>query len=188
MQEPQKSPSVASIVRFGDRLKPGHQVRCVDCGYLSHLDLTRLWGKLQQPEAGEDEPSEEPEGREIFVTDREKIRFRRYKNVAGLSCFRHVPLYEAESEEPLRRDEVDKRIYDAAVAPRNCELYQAYVPGLPPRDHLLMQHNPQAVARRPYREPEYWLMVVSLCGASFFFGLISRPIWEGLIGAVFGLR
>lgn len=88
---------------------------------------------------------------ELYPNDRDRLRFRQYRGVAQLACLRHQKFYDANDEEPLRQDELDRRISTGALAGRQCPFYFAYRPGYSPRDHLLLQEH-----RERLREERAW--------------------------------
>jgi hypothetical protein len=180
MQVAQRARPLPTVSRLTDRLKPtaGH-VRCVDCGFFNQMELTSVWDQFQQTGTTPG-PDEGPGGKELFLTDREKIRFRRFRNVGSLNCYRHLPFYDASADDPLRRDELDKRIYDGALASRICDWYESYAPGLPPADHMLIQLQPPPQPVAEASVTTRWGLTALACTVTFFLGLVLRPGIEAL--------
>ncbi len=168
MQAPHTPPGL----RLVGRLRPTGQVRCVDCGYLTHVEVSAIWDRFQQTGAP---GSAEESARELYPMDRDRLRFRRYRGVAALGCFRHMPLAETDDEEPLRRDELERRIYDGILLPRYCDVFQGYQPGLTPQEHLALQVLPAPVVPARAHQGPTWLQA----------GVIS--VITLLAGLVFGL-
>lgn len=156
-------------LRLVGKLRPTGQVRCVDCGYLTQVEVAAAWDRFQQTGAP---GSAEEAAREIYPMDRDRLRFRRFKGVASLGCFRHIPLRDDEDDEPLRRDELERRVYDAIILPRYCDFYQAYQPGLDPQEHLAIQVQPAPVVPARAHQGPSWVQAVVLSLVSLAAGLV----------------
>jgi hypothetical protein len=174
-------PAGSTASKLTDKLKPTTGVRCVDCGFLNLVDLNSLWGRLQTP--GSAQSADEDSGaREIFPADRDRIRFRRLRGAAGLNCYRHIPLCETETDEPLRRDELDKRTYDGVLGLRQCAYFQPYQPGLSPADHLLLHVQPAARPDAVRIPRDYWALTGAVGVAALIAGLVLRPLLDLALG------
>ncbi len=110
--------------------------------------MQRIWGSVRQGIVADE--VETPI--EFYPNDRERLRFRQYRAVAQLACLRHQQFYDIEQdEEPLRQDELDRRVSTGALAGRQCPFFFSYRPGYSPRDHLLLQGQSERL-----REERAW--------------------------------
>ena len=157
------------------------RVACIDCGYLQVLDSETLWGQLRH--SGQVVPLLE-EYSEISLPDRQRIRQRRLRNFAALSCFKKMDLYQMPNR-PLRKDEHERRTYNACLSVRYCPHYFLYFAGHSPKEHLALNDHADRLREQRQWTARVWGIFFGIGIAGLAIGMAFRPALDSVLRAIF---